>query len=293
MDLRLHIGAHRTGTTRIQRALSEIRDDLLTDHSILYFGPAEIRPQSDRLSREDVAQTHAQMVARIAEVKPQIVVYSEENLLGAMLHLLTKGQFYPAAIDNLKQVVADVPHDTLTICLSLRNYAPFWASIYAQVVLRRPLRGFAAYKHRLQADVMRWPHLVERLAIAFPQAEFRIWDFDESVGQRGRLQKVLGAVTGLPRIRLAGYRDRRSNASISPQAIAILRWIPPHLGRGLRRRVVQRSRRVQNRPFTPWSPAEVSELSRCYVEDLTALRNSHLTNVTFVEMSDQQEAAHG
>jgi hypothetical protein len=271
----LHIGAHRTGTTTLQRILRENQHNL-SQMGILHWGPERTRSglfaglvkHPERLDEADHRRAAAASalirdeIARLRDGGAQALIVSEENMIGSMRDNLDTGRLYPGLRPRLDRFRAAFAADCTRVVLALRSYDGYWASALAYAIpLGQPVPD-AARRAALAEQPRSWRRVLTDAAAAFPRAEIVTWDFDRLIGHpAAQLAALLGAPVALPaeagrvwqnasapgaalRRRLAGRGDA-AGASLIPDAPG--RW-------------------------QPFAPAQVAAMRMRYAEDLEWLR---------------------
>ena len=111
-EVLIHLGAHRTGTSTLQKSLS------LNQSALLQSGvQTVIPPYSRQINPEDI---HID--------QPKFLI-SEENMLGTMENNLWQEGLYPDAQKQLQRY-QNLMADSDKILFSIRNYVDFWTSVF-------------------------------------------------------------------------------------------------------------------------------------------------------------------
>ncbi|GHD99457.1 hypothetical protein U879_08190 [Defluviimonas sp. 20V17] len=296
MDLVLLLGAHRTGSTALERVLAR-NEGALGEAGLTFWPQAELRRDpafndafalTRRAARKPAASKaleglRARLAAQwqgAAEQGMRGVLLSEENMLGHMAANLRRGAFYPRAAARLRAYAALLPAAPRRIGLGIRSYADYWISAYRYSLPRHDLAEFSLLRSALTAQKRGWCDLVTDIATVFPEAELLVWP-----------QEALG--TALPAVaaRLTGYPTeapaltvpaRRINAA--PQAgdaalIHDLRRDTPGL-KGAELEAALASLRAARTQATDTQDQEFTALQRRgfahrYAEDLAEMADGH------------------
>jgi hypothetical protein len=183
MDLILHLGAHRTGSTAFQQMLAAGRATL-AQMGARALVPADL----DRIPGfADIAGGKHQAAARAAidaaTAGADRVLISDENLIGDMGWNIRAGTFYRSARQKLtaqRDFFGDPPK---RIGLGIRAYADYWVSAHAYELSYRaqaPVR-FGDCRTRLVAARRGWRDLVDDLRAVFPGAAILVWPVEARV----------------------------------------------------------------------------------------------------------------
>ena len=186
---RIHVGAHKTATTHLQETLTLVRDRL-ADRGIDFVPTrplmrkqrfAEVLFQRRPIARLPIfgpAHMRDAIEARVEPMRigPDVVVLSEENILGRPRHILAT-PFYPQADQRIGRLASLGFRADLRLFLSIRSYDTLVPSAYAEALKHDPPPpgGFAAMRARLLAAPPSWFDLVARLRAAAPDIPLLIW----------------------------------------------------------------------------------------------------------------------
>jgi methylmalonyl-CoA mutase cobalamin-binding domain/chain len=144
MDVILHLGVHRCGTTTFQQLLQRntamLRDAGLESWTPdrtraglmagLIQRPEDLTPQIEAraLRSSGIVQIE---VERLAKAGRRKLLISEENLTGAVRNNLRESLLYPKLNVRLSRLGPALSQHVTTIGLSIRSYDAFWASSIA------------------------------------------------------------------------------------------------------------------------------------------------------------------
>ena len=212
MDVILHLGAHRTGTTTFQSYLG-LNEEALKRIGIASWRPKRLRKgmMSGLLGRPDQvtpfgfkrAQRSCGLIRmetdRMARLGFDHLIVSEENMIGAMRNNLREERLYPNLAARLARFRGAFADSCTRIILTIRSYDEYWASSMGYAIAAGhgvPMRG---QLDRLVTQPRRWRHLVTELSDAFPAAHLVIWPFEAVAGQpEKQLRLMTGTNAALP-----------------------------------------------------------------------------------------------
>ncbi len=203
MEIILHVGAHRTGTTSFQRAMTQGRGALMRSGTVfwgpqvtrsgrfsgLLRGPGAESGETARLVERNRAVIRMEAV-RLATAGTGRLIVSEENTLGSVGTNLRTGLLYPGLPERLARF-AHAFDGVARIGIGIRRYQDYWASALAFAVpggARLPDEGGL---DRLVTQPRTWRRVISDIAAAFPGAEIAVWDFDELAGRPDRMFTIL------------------------------------------------------------------------------------------------------
>jgi len=285
MDLILHLGAHRTGSTAIERSLT-INADLLRGEGLAIWAPKYLRDLR-HFSRvnvvgtpQDAAATElAVAFAGVADSGAARLFMSEENMIGLMDQNLRRRSFYGDAAARLSRYAAILPRPPVRVALAVRSYASYWRSVYVYVLRRRELPTFGDLAGALAGARHGWLDLVDAAAAAFPGAEILVWP-QETLDRhlRETAARVISRAAGADGLAPV---PRRVNAGQSPGDIPLIFQVREHepllVRRELDKRLAKLRKPARKRAGAAplFTPAQEALMARRYSADLAALAAGH------------------
>jgi hypothetical protein len=246
MDLTLHLGAHRTGSTAISDAFWQSADavkDMGTGfrrpnrlRKIPYFEHVErltdVAAQGDMVARNalaSVAEALHKDMRQAERLGRRHMVYSEENILGFMEENLGKGTLYPFVKKRLDAYVRIFPARPTRIGIGLRSYDTLWVSAYSYTLSQRPWPTFGEMKGRLVANRRGWADVVGDIRAFFPGAEIFLWR-QEDLGEVFReVVTRLGQIADPSRLTLPEAPVNTSISAAEVPLVHLLRQAEPGL----------------------------------------------------------------
>lgn len=233
MDISLHLGCHRSGTTTLQRLLEANRAALAAGGTAVWT-PKQIRAglfsgieAAPGAQTDERARQARRAVGRIRTLQQQLerdgaerLIVSEENIAGTMRANLRRGALYPDFAARLAAYRPAFAGDSagnsagagLTIALGIRSYEMYWASALTYCLGRNLPIPEAGAIAALARQPRRWRHMIEEIAAVFSEARIVVWPFERWGAQPERqLAQLNGGF--LPAVPLARKRER-ANASL-------------------------------------------------------------------------------
>lgn len=205
MDIILHIGAHRTGTTTFQHFV-QANTVLLARKSVGFWGPAQTRkslfPGLFKEARGPVDRRAAKRAAGRVQLHLDLaqraglthLLVSDENMIGTCQQNLRCGTLYAGIGERMARISAAFGGRVARVLLSVRGQDLWWASASAYAVAR----GHGALSHAKYdqiADARRgWRDVVTDLACAMPEAQIDVVPFEHVMG---RPEALLEIATGI------------------------------------------------------------------------------------------------
>lgn len=276
MDVTLHIGAHRTGTTTLQNYLEKNRDNL-REIGTEYWGAKQTRSGlftgfEKRLS----AQTNEEigygkkssglirdMLARLEEDGVKSLIVSEENMLGSIGGNVRDGSLYNEASGLLQRFTPGFGGHCNRVALSIRSYDEYWASVFNFVTQRGGKLLSKQKMDELAAQPRRWRDIITEVSGIFPSAELIVWSFEATLD---RESDKLALLNGGRVPKQMHAQKQWHNASVSSTK---LRQMLETSGRsGLAAGVPEGTTRWQ-----PFAADQVATFQEQYREDIAWLRS--------------------
>ena len=280
-EIILHLGAHRTGSTRLQYILDANRDALAA-HATVALTPPRPGKRVSPTIRDVVALAPSgrhrplrrYLKLRLARAilrrllahrppgpPPRRIILSDENMLGAGFRTDGLG-LYPSAYPRLAALRRILGRPPSAVHLTLRAYDTFLVSVYAmRAVFGRDVPPFDDIREPLLAVRRGWPHVVDDVARAFPGTALKLTRVE-----RDPMEDRVGDLAGpelLKRLRFDG--DERMNAAPTVEAMAAA------AGSISREPDDLLARHAHGARFDPLTGEERSRLAERYVTDLESL----------------------
>lgn len=194
----LHLGAHKTGTSLIQKYLRDRPAELArmrltfltrtTTNEVVGWGmkpleaPERLRDAVRQAAGARVILGHRVPLPRalpwIAGGAVRTVVVSHENALGRPFVEGTAG-LYPRAEQRLGGIVGALQGHRLRLVYYLRSQAQFLESYYLQMIHQGSSATFREWLSDIDLDAISWAPLVETLAEAVGHDNLVVKDFAE------------------------------------------------------------------------------------------------------------------
>lgn len=196
MDVTLHLGAHRTGTTTLQKYLEENRDNL-EEIGTEFWGPKQTRAglfsglekRPNRLTNEETLHVKRSCdliwsaLGRLEMKGVKSLIISEENMIGTMWGNLSNCQLYAETQDRLQQFADGFEGHCKRVAISIRSYEEYWASLLTSLTERGRVIPGKQEMDRLVTQPRRWRDVITEISGVFPSAELVVWSFETMTGR--------------------------------------------------------------------------------------------------------------
>ncbi|MCA8868408.1 MAG: hypothetical protein KDA67_07145 [Rhodobacteraceae bacterium] len=284
LEVILHIGAHRTGTTSLQRALQKNHENL-KKNGVSFWGPQITRSgrfngllqpieKADRQTQKTIDRNYGVIRIELERLKEQAqrrLIISEENMLGSMRANLRASLLYPDIVERLGRFAHVFAPVATRIGMAVRSYEDYWSSSLAYAIAAGHDLPDEAALDRLVTQPRNWQRVIADVENAFPGAEIAVWEHDRLIGRPEAQFRVLTGGKGW-----ISDDDERHNASPGRDALREILLerggrdtaavIPPGAGR-----------------YMPFLLHHLETFREQYQEDLAWLRNRNRDRLTFVE----------
>lgn len=285
--IRLHIGAHRTGTTSLQAALHRQRPNL-SARGVGFWGPHAMRagrypgvfrwPGMGPISAEErenidiIVKNNTPLLEQRLKYQLDLghrqIILSEENILGAIKVNFKLSELYPDAPLRLAVFSRVFGPYISRISLTIRSYEAYWRSAIAFLLSEG---GTLPTPRKLQAltdQPLRWLDVVKDVHTAFPNAEIFVMPFESWINNcEPHIDAIFGAALGLPPQQYA-----HRNASRNQQQLRL---------KLLEHGKVEAAESLGEleAPYLPFSPAQIAQMQAVYADDLAELQRGGLARV--------------
>ncbi len=285
IKISLHLGAHKTASTHLQKTIVE-NLEILTQNDIRFFGPSDLRGEKKRLqTRLGFGKKSGTLPAgvsgsdRLREMADGAgrVIISEENLLGPTFKPKSKRptSFYHDADLIVEDFTRAAQDAQFSLFLAVRNPADFLVSLYSQYLLSHAPLSYAAFCETASWHHVNWPNLIQRLRGVPGVKHVYVWQYEEYPRvlvpvMRRMLRWKLG--------KLVEPIETRLHQGLSGAAVSHALAHPED-----RSQAGKNARELfpigdANPRFDPLSPGERAQSAQKYADDLAAIEA--LENVT-------------
>lgn len=269
MDIILHVGSHRTGSTSFQHYLRGNRAELAAQGTALWEPHmlrkglfdglfATPRMQNGRnLQRRAMGRVrlHAAQAKRAGADR---LLVSEENMIGAPRACLRAASLFPAIGERMARLDAAFEGRITRVVMCIRAQDLWWSSIAAYGVGRGHGLPDETRLTALAASPRTWRDVITDMSCALPEAEIHVMPFEQFAG---RADKLLEEATG----HTAPPAHAKSWLNRSPDA-AMLRDKMEENGVGAHE-LPSHLATAEGR-WNPFTPAQGAALREAYADDM-------------------------
>lgn len=264
MEIILHLGAHRTGTTTFQHYLRQ-QQGWLAGHGVAVWLPPFTRKsvlpglfRETGIMGKNVPQRAAGRIGlllhRVEAGGAARLIVSDENLMGSCVENLREGRLYPAVGSRIARVAKGMRGQVRKVLLTIRAQDDWWPSAATLAVSR----GHAVPSARRLSDIVAmqrgWRDVIADLARTIPHAEILVFPFEEAAcGPDRLLQAAIGGAA--PAMHAPLWHNRSASA-------ADLRVLLTEQGRDPAQIPDTQGR------WQPFTPTQGAHLHEAYLDDL-------------------------
>lgn len=261
-SIALHIGAHKTATSHLQRSFA-VQRQALSAAGVQYFGPDTLRkPRQTLIDLFDlkITDTSAQPTrTRAAQLDHMFqdghrLILSDENFIGVMHRPdgNMRSPLYRGAEERVSAFVAAVAPCPVDVFIGIRSPTGFLGSAYGQALMGHGPIAFDDYLSKNPLSLVRWAGLIAGLRQIHGVGRIFVW---QQENYRWRFHKVTGAMMGEGvDIRIMPFPDK-VHVGLSQRAVDhVLAHtggpVPVDLGDAARRAYPVSAQNPAFRPFT-------------------------------------------
>lgn len=195
MDVILHLGAHRTGSSSFQNYMTRFGSD-----QVAFWGPrvtrgglfdgvhgcgVGTRPRIRAKGRIAV------QLARVAASGAKALVISDANMIGALRTNLRCATLYPDVGTRMARLCDAFGGRISRVSIQIRTLDSYWTSALAFGLMRGIAQPDAAFRARLVASDRRWRDVITELACAVPDVPIIVTAFEHHVQRPDQLADLL------------------------------------------------------------------------------------------------------
>jgi hypothetical protein len=220
----LHAGAHRTGTSSFQMCL-DVNAALLRDagYDLAYPGRDGIPGGKLRMKLPSPRHGLRKAKAFIGPARDEIdkrrqgrgrLILSEENIPGRMLHF-TQGKFYPAKAIRARVLAEALPGPVAHLLYVVRPYDELFVSAYRKRAEDIPVDPFEQVIPGLMQVSEGWPELIEVFRETLAPAQMTVLAYPARGSSRSLLSRLL------PDMAEGDLQEPGRNLNLSPTDAAL------------------------------------------------------------------------
>ncbi len=278
------LGAHKTGTTFLQKSL-DLSQDALCAAKIDYLLLEEFRAKYTKPLLHGTGELEpGPKVMEGREGWTRLIF--DENILGLVQHVLSKRGQYLDAADRIEVVADHLGISRPNLCLGIRSPVTFVPSLYSETIKSINLFDFRRFL-RPSLEKLTWSPMVASVLRKFPDSTINIYLHEEVQGHE---RELLSRVTGLPKDSFT-LLEHPERVGLSGRAIAELEKISATRNVTVKDRAVARNkfpRDHKNPSYRPWEKREIATLNEVYKSDIQNLKS--LDRVNFISLKTTKES---
>ncbi|WP_420861290.1 hypothetical protein [Algirhabdus cladophorae] len=295
-NISLHIGAHKTATTHLQHNLRRQRS-VLRDNGIAFYGPRDLRSAKldvrgrlgiGRASDEDPAKVFAALKGDAARL-----VLSDENWI-AKAHppsLPPDAPLYARATQYLDHFAQTAPQVQFDLFLAVRDYAPFYQSLYSQMFYGGEFISLPDYMAAHAYEPMTWCDPVRALTALPNVASLTLWRYED---YRTVAPRILSSLLGEVAAKQITLNDTVRHGGLSQRAAAELLQLGAPAASGARRVDKKLKRQIAAEvaskfpageefpKISIWNAADLAASKARYAQDLEVISTMPKVTILWV-----------
>ncbi len=220
----LHIGAHKTATTHLQRSILAARAPL-AELGVQVYGPPQLRGDHPTLlrlfdlpgSNDGLGDPEAVFADMLRGGRR--LVLSEENVIGSLLNRYGKmpEPIYPDASLRIADLASKVAPQGIDVCLGIRQPTHFLSSAYGQHLMSGGTLPLKDFLWKNPPRIVDWAHLVTRVRETVGVRSLTVWKFEDYPAVFDQITETMLGIDGAALVRPL---DRIVHQGISQEAAA-------------------------------------------------------------------------
>ena len=184
MDLRLHIGVHRTATQHLRKMLA-LNSELLAEHGVCVPSPehaekAFARAVRQLKAKENVDRINADLLSSLTQDKEyNRIVMVDPNVSGTLMRPIGKEFFYPRIGTTISRIVTSLEGLPARLFVSIRNPATFIPSCYGKGIRSKPDVSFQSFVSEANLQGLRWSDFLHRAQLKKADLPMTVWRYED------------------------------------------------------------------------------------------------------------------
>lgn len=224
MELRLHIGVHRTATRHLRTMLSANRE-VLAAEGVRVLDPefaerafaVAIKDMRDGKSLDGI---NAELMTKLtADRELKRIVMIDPNMAGSLLRPMGKELFYPRISITLQRIVSVLDGLPVRVFCAVRNPATFVPSAYSAQQGHSPELSFADFIADANLQGLRWSDFLHRAQLKSGEMAITTWRYED---YPLIWREVAQALTGISNRELLVGSTQPINSSLSLKGALLL-----------------------------------------------------------------------
>ncbi|MEJ8561634.1 hypothetical protein QTO30_10670 [Yoonia sp. GPGPB17] len=221
----MHIGAHKTATSHLQRSLKRA-SDALAEQGVRYYGPEYFRLPGHSLQalfgfrpgiKAGGAMRPADAQLALLRQNGHRLVLSEENFIGPLNQPHGRGMKhrYKSADDRLTKLSKAIGQP-VDVFLAIRRPTAFINSAYCQMLLGGRVQPVAMFQRRNPLSSVDWSELIARLRAAAGVGRLVVWQYED---YGAVFSQIMAGMVGEGAASYVPPRPRYINRGLSADAV--------------------------------------------------------------------------
>jgi hypothetical protein len=287
MQIALHLGAHKTATTFIQKAL-EHSCDALRQNRVGYPPLDCVRPAiTHRLDRAGwgLGAATGRLLNEYGDCDR--VIISDENIIGGLKPPVGSRTLYARQRIRLAMVLRTLGSNPVRIYFAIRSYDEFLSALYCEYIRHNPFIDARSYLSRMTAAAFSWTDVIGRMAAAVGEENVTLWRYEDFALISDQLFHALTGGHG----DLAQKPVQRLHQSMSAEAVdAVSRLEPMRNAHERSSRVKQILNALPKGPARPaysaFHPSEAEDHRARYAEHVLQIERK-FSGLTWISPRSQ------
>ena len=179
----LHLGAHKTGTSLLQKFLRD-KSELCAANGIVGFSRSDGDRYIGWAKKNDFLKQRDTLLDRLSKVQSNSVdfyILSHENTLGKPF-IEGEEELYPQAASKLNNLKKYLPEMDVEVIYYIRSQAAFMESYYLQTIHQGSFQHFENFLKNVKFEHMSWRPALKAIQKSFAGSPVSIKSFEKEIG---------------------------------------------------------------------------------------------------------------
>ncbi|WP_407877533.1 glycosyltransferase family 2 protein, partial [Francisella sciaenopsi] len=276
--IKLHVGAHKTATTHIQRLLQN-SNDYLTKMDILLYIHEDLLKTWMPSFMQYVKTKDTSLLEKVVPITDYDTwILSEENISGISYDLKLYSGIYPnmlARIQAFKELFKDYD---IQVFFSIRSYEEYYRSAYLEVVRNRGFIPFEEFFCEERFKDNTWVTVISSLVDVFHGRNVVVWCYEDFQKLQSTILRKMTTLNNVDSL-ISSYTSSKTRPSLSDEAYSIIKDAY-YQGCALSKEEIED---IANKypageiykAFMPFDSQTIKKYQQQYLDDIDEIKKKH------------------
>lgn len=277
----IHLGAHKTATTYIQKTLLG-NADKLSLAGIRYISMKDTRANitgkiGGNLARGPGRASAIRAIRKYASERflpdDSILVFSDENIPGNCGQIYRKSDLYPDSGRRLGVLAEALRDCEVNVFFCIRDYVDFFPSAYCEYLRHNDFLTFGKFLGGMDLERDYWVRVLDNIVNVFGSEHTHAWCYGDFSRHR---QEIMSSIISTEEVKLR-YDSPAARPSMSDQSIRVLYKLDEFLAPAETRKMVNAvassfPKGDEYAGYSPWSDELRARWTEKYSKEIDILQ---------------------